>query len=84
MSIADGLKATVLLFVAAILQVSIFTQVHVYGGVPQLVLVTLVAVALLRGALAGAIGGFFAGLVVDTATFGQLGLTSYLQAQVRD
>jgi rod shape-determining protein MreD len=76
MSLADSLKGAVLLFVAAILQVSIFTQVHVFGGVPQLVLVTLVAVALLCGALAGAIGGFFAGLVVDTATFGQLGLTS--------
>ncbi|MBV8063920.1 MAG: rod shape-determining protein MreD, partial [Actinobacteria bacterium] len=42
----------------------------------QLVLVTLVAVALLRGSVAGAVAGFFAGLVVDTATLGQLGLTS--------
>jgi rod shape-determining protein MreD len=38
--------------------------------------VTLVAVALLRGTIAGAMGGFFAGLVVDTASLGQLGLTS--------
>jgi len=37
-------------------------------GVPDLLLVTLVAVALLRGALLGAVGGFFAGLLVDTAT----------------
>jgi rod shape-determining protein MreD len=73
---ADGLKAAALLFVAAIAQVSIFSQVHVYGGVPQLVLVTLVGVALLRGASVGAIAGFFAGLVIDTATLGQLGLTS--------
>ena len=72
----NGLKAAVLLFVAAILQVSIFTQVHILGGVPDLVLVMLVAVALLRGAVPGAIGGFFAGLLVDTATLGQLGLTS--------
>jgi rod shape-determining protein MreD len=72
----DGLKAAVLLFVAAILQVSIFTQVHVLGGVPDILLVTLVAVALLRGAMTGAVGGFFAGLLVDTATLGQLGLTS--------
>ena len=36
----------------------------------------LVAVALLRGAMLGAVGGFFAGLLVDTATLGQLGLTS--------
>jgi rod shape-determining protein MreD len=72
----DGLKAAVLLFVAAILQVSIFTQVHVLGGVPDLVLVTLVGVSLLRGSVLGAIGGFYAGILVDTATLGQLGLTS--------
>ena len=76
MSIADGLKAAALLFVAAIAQVSIFSQVQVFGGVPQLVLVTLVGVALLRGTIVGAVAGFFAGLVIDTATLGQLGLTS--------
>jgi rod shape-determining protein MreD len=74
----DGLKAAALLFVAAILQVSLFTQVSILGGVPDILLVTLVAVALLRGALIGAVGGFFAGLLVDTATLGQLGLTSLL------
>ncbi len=78
MNAVDGLKAAALLFVAAILQVSIFTQVSILGGVPDILLVTLVAVALLRGALIGAIGGFFAGLLVDTATLGQLGLTSLL------
>jgi rod shape-determining protein MreD len=72
----DGLKAAVLLFVASIMQVSIFTQVHILGGVPDVLLVTLVAVALLRGATVGALGGFFAGLLIDTATLGQLGLTS--------
>ncbi len=72
----DGVKAAVVLFLAAILQVSIFTQVHVLGGLPDLLLVMLVAVALLRGSMFGAIGGFLAGLLVDTATLGQLGLTS--------
>jgi rod shape-determining protein MreD len=75
-SALDGVKAAVLLFVAAIAQVSIFTQLHVFGGVPDLLLVTLVAVALLRGSVAGAVGGFVAGLLVDTASLGQLGLTS--------
>jgi rod shape-determining protein MreD len=75
-STLDGLKAAALLFVAAILQVSIFSQVHVLGGVPDLLLVTLVAVGLLRGSVVGAAGGFFAGLLVDTATLGKLGLTS--------
>jgi rod shape-determining protein MreD len=72
----DGLKAAALLFVAAILQVSIFTQVHILNGVPDVLLVMLVAVALLRGSLLGAVGGFFAGFLVDTATLDHLGLTS--------
>ena len=45
---------------------------------PDLLLVTLVAVALLRGSIFGAVAGFFAGLVVDTATLETLGLTSLL------
>ncbi len=76
MSLIDGVKAAVLLFVAAIAQVSIFSQVHVFGAVPDLLLVSLVALALLRGSVSGAVGGFFAGLLVDTASLGTLGLTS--------
>jgi rod shape-determining protein MreD len=76
MSLADGVKAAVVLFVAAVAQVSIFSQVHVFGAVPDLLLVSLVAIALLRGSVVGAVGGFFAGLLVDTATLGTLGLTS--------
>ena len=76
MSLLDGVKAAALLFVAAILQVSVFAQLHVFGAVPDVLLVTLVCLALLRGAVVGAVGGFFAGLVVDTASIGTLGLTS--------
>ena len=76
MSALDGLKAAVLLFVAAIFQVAVFNDIRVLGGFPDLLLVTLVSVALLRGSIIGAAGGFFAGLLVDTATLGQLGLTS--------
>lgn len=76
MSVLDGVKAAVLLFAAAIAQVSIFSQLHIYGAVPDLLLVTLVALALLRGSVAGAVAGFFVGLVVDTASLGTLGLTS--------
>jgi rod shape-determining protein MreD len=76
MTLVDGVKAAVLLFVAAVAQVSIFSQLHVFGAVPDLLLVTLVAIALLRGSVVGAVGGFFAGLLVDTATLGMLGLTS--------
>jgi rod shape-determining protein MreD len=75
-NVVDGVKAAALLFLAAIMQVSIFTQVHIFGGGPDVLLVMLVAVALLRGAIFGAAGGFFAGLLVDTASLGRLGLTS--------
>jgi rod shape-determining protein MreD len=72
----DGAKIAVLLFVAAVAQVSIFAQIDAYGATPDLLLVTLVAVSLLRGSVAGALGGFFAGLLVDTASLGTLGLSS--------
>jgi rod shape-determining protein MreD len=76
MSIGDGVKAAALLFVAAVAQVSVFSQVHVFGAVPDVLLVSLVGVALLRGSVVGAVGGFCTGLVVDTASLGTLGLTS--------
>jgi rod shape-determining protein MreD len=75
---AEAGKAGLLLFLAAIVQVSILGDIDILGGTPDLLLVMLVAIALLRGSLFGAAGGFFAGLVVDTATLGTLGLTSLL------
>jgi rod shape-determining protein MreD len=74
----DAVKVGVLLFVAAIVQVAILAGTHILGGTPDLLLVTLVAVALLRGTTVGAAGGFFAGLLVDTANLEMLGLTSLL------
>ena len=74
----DAAKAAVIVFVAAILEVSVFADVRILGGVPDLLLVTVVAVALLRGSVMGACAGFFAGLVVDTATLETLGLSSLL------
>jgi rod shape-determining protein MreD len=74
----DGVKAGALLFVAAVIQVSILNGVTVLGGTPDLLLVTLCAVALLRGSMFGAVGGFFAGIVVDTATLDTMGVTALL------
>ena len=48
MTLGDGVKAAALLFVAAVAQVSVFSQIHVFGAVPDVLLVTLVALALLR------------------------------------
>jgi rod shape-determining protein MreD len=74
----DALKSAVIVFVAAIAQVSILNAITVFGGSADLVLVTLVAVALLRGSIFGAAGGFFAGLVIDTANLATLGVTALL------
>jgi rod shape-determining protein MreD len=74
----DAVKIGVLVFVVSILQLSVFSGVSVLGGVPNLLLVTLVAVALLRGSIAGAAAGFIGGLIVDTANLEILGVTSLL------
>src|SRR6266566_107822 len=71
-------KVGVLIFVAAILQVSIFSTFQVLGGTPDVVLLTLMGIALLRGSIYGASAGFAAGLLVDTANLGTLGVTSLL------
>lgn len=74
----DGLKVAVVVFLAAILEVAVFSDVRILGGEPDILLVTIVAVSLLRGSVVGACAGFFAGLVVDTATLETLGVTSLL------
>jgi len=67
-----------LIFVAAILQVAVFWSVEIVGGTPDLVLVTLISIALLRGSITGAAAGFAGGLLVDIGTLGTLGITSLL------
>ena len=66
------------MFVAAILQASVFSGLTILGGTPDLLLVTLVAVGLLRGSIVGSAAGFFGGLVLDTANLETLGFTSLL------
>jgi rod shape-determining protein MreD len=74
----DGVKSGALVFVAAILQVSVFSDVTILNGTPDLLLVTIICVALLRGPIAGAAAGFWGGLLVDTANLATLGVTSLL------
>ncbi len=78
MSLVEPAKAAVLVFVASILQVTIFSDVEILGGSPDVVLLTLVAIALLRGSIYGAAAGFGAGLLVDIANLGTLGVTALL------
>jgi len=75
---ADVAKAAGLLFIAVVVQLSIMSQVTILGGHPNLLLVALVCVALLRGAVFAAVAGFSAGLLADTGAFGTLGFTALL------
>ena len=74
----DPLKAALLIFVAAVVQVSILSAYAPLGGTADIVLVSLLALALLRGSVFGAAAGFTAGLLIDTANLGTLGFTSLL------
>ena len=74
----DVLKAAVVFFVAVVVQVAIVSAFEPGGGTADLVLVSLTAVALLRGSVFGAVAGFYAGFLLDTANLGTLGLSSLL------
>ena len=71
-------KAAALFFLVTVIQVTIVSSIGILGGSPDLVLVTLVAVALTQGSIFGAVTGFWAGLVLDIARLGTLGFTSLL------
>jgi rod shape-determining protein MreD len=73
-----ALQIAVLVFVAALLQAVIFSSVVVLGAAPDVLLVTLISIALLRGSIAGAAAGFAGGLILDVATLGTMGVTALL------
>ena len=73
----DGVKAALVLFVAALLQLSVLTDYRAFGT-SSIVVVALLSIALLRGSIFGAVAGFLTGLLIDTATLGTLGVTSLL------
>lgn len=77
-ALAGAAAVAVLVFLAAVVQVTVVASSEVAGGTADILLVTLVAVALLRGAIAGAAAGFLGGLVADFAAFETLGVTSLL------
>lgn len=56
-----------LLLVAVIVQVTLLSRLPLPGATPDLVVVTVVAIALAMGPTQGAIAGFTAGVLVDLA-----------------
>jgi rod shape-determining protein MreD len=71
-----ALRIAPLVFVAAVIQVTAFTGARLLWAEPDLLLVTVVCVALVAGSIPGAVAGFAGGLLVDVMTLGTLGVTS--------
>jgi rod shape-determining protein MreD len=79
-SVRDNVAVGVVVFVAALLQVTLFASLDLAGGTADALLLSLLAIALLRGAVAGAVAGFFGGLLVDVMTLDTLGVSALLYA----
>ena len=76
----DAAAIAVLVFVAALLQATIVPGLDILGGTPDLLLLTLIGIALLRGAITGAVAGFCGGLLLDILTLDTLGVTALVLA----
>jgi rod shape-determining protein MreD len=76
--IGDVVKTALLLTLAAMAQIAIVNAFELVEGRADVVLLCIVGVALLRGPVFGACAGFYAGLIVDVGTLGNLGLSSLL------
>ena len=82
MSFGEGALTAVVVFVAALLHVTLVGSLDFAGGSADALLLTLLALALLRGAVVGALAGFFGGLLVDVMTLDTLGVSALLYALV--
>ena len=76
----DNLALAAIVFVSALLQVTLVASLDVAGGAADVLLLALLSIALLRGAVTGAVAGFFGGLIVDIVTLDTLGVTALLYA----
>lgn len=61
------LLSTVLVVLAMVVQVSVLARLHLPGAVPDLLLLTVLGLALAYGHVGGCLVGFFAGLLADVA-----------------
>ena len=76
--LGEGALGAAIVFVAALLQVTLVATLDVAGGVADVLVLALLSIALLRGAVAGAVAGFFGGLLVDVLTLDTLGVSALL------
>ena len=70
------IRLLVIVFLTVLLQIGLFSQIPIFGSVPNLIPVVVVSLGLLGGAVTGAVTGFAAGLLVDVMIGGTLGVAS--------
>ena len=70
------LRLVAIVFLTVLLQIGLFSQIPIFGSVPNLIPVVVVSLGLLGGAVTGAVTGFAAGLLVDVMIGGTLGVAS--------
>ena len=78
----DVAVVAAIVVIAVLLQVTVAVDFELLGGAPDVVLVVVVGVALLRGAEVGALTGFFAGFLLDALTGQPMGLSSFVLTAV--
>jgi rod shape-determining protein MreD len=65
-----------IVFLSVVVQLTLFSQMPMLGTVPNVVPVTVICLGLLGGAVPGSVAGFCAGLLLDAALGGTLGVAS--------
>jgi rod shape-determining protein MreD len=71
-----AIRLALILFVAVLLQISFFSYLSFFGSIPDLTPVVVATLGLLGGAVVGAVAGFCAGMVIDSALLQTLGVSS--------
>lgn len=71
-------RMAALIVIGVVLQLAVLSQITFWGANADLTPLIVVSVGLLGGPVAGAVAGFFVGLLVDMALVQTLGLTSLL------
>jgi rod shape-determining protein MreD len=71
-----ALRVGLIVLAAVVLQLSFFSYLSFFGATPDALIVVVASLGLLGGALVGAVCGFFAGLLLDSALLQALGVSS--------
>ena len=71
-----GIRIALILVVTIVLQISFFSYLTFFGTTPNVVPLMVVSLGLLGGGMIGAVCGFTAGLLLDSALLQTLGVSS--------